>query len=123
MLLSPSVIIVFIFFIIPRSESLYYSFFRLNFTGTIKKFVGLSNFIRLFQDPEYITSLIKSLLFTVFVVFVGLAVSLAIATVANKKLKFFHVYRTLLIWPYALSPAITGINWALLFNPATGVIA
>ncbi|MQY76804.1 MAG: ABC transporter permease subunit [Spirochaeta sp.] len=122
LLLSPSVIIVFIFFIIPSAESLYYSFFRLNFTGTVKIFVGLTNFIRLFQDQEYITSLIKSLLFTIFVVFSGLAVSLAIATVANKKLKFFHVYRTLLIWPYALSPAITGIIWALMFNPVMGVM-
>ncbi len=122
LLLSPSIIIVFIFFIIPGAESLYYSFFRLNITGTKKYFVGMNNFVRLFQDSEYIGSLVLSFSFTVCVVFFGLGISLAIATVANKKLKLFNVYRTLLIWPYALSPAITGIIWALMFDPSIGVI-
>lgn len=123
LLLSPSVIIVFIFFIIPSSESLYYSFFRQNMTGTRKIFVGFGNFLRLFDDPEYIGSLLRSFLFTIIVVFAGLALSLAIALVANNKLKFFNIYRTLLIWPYALSPAITGMIWALMFNPTIGVLS
>ncbi len=123
LLLSPSVIIVFIFFIIPSAESLFYSFFRLNITGTRKIFVGFGNFIRLFQDPEYIESLFRSFMFTVIVVVVGLSVSLGIAMIANNKMKFFNVYRTLLIWPYALSPAITGMIWALMFNPTIGVIS
>ncbi|OQY35248.1 MAG: glycerol-3-phosphate ABC transporter permease [Spirochaetaceae bacterium 4572_59] len=121
LLLSPSVIIVFIFFIIPSSESLYYSFFRQNITGTRKLFVGFENFTRLFMDPEYIDSLIRSFLFTVIVVVFGLTISLGIAMIANKKLRFFNMYRTLLIWPYALSPAITGMIWALMFNPTIGV--
>ena len=123
LLLSPSVIIVFIFFIIPSAESLFYSFYRLNITGTRKIFVGLENFIRLFADPEYIDSLIRSFLFAVIVVFGGLAISLGIAIIANNKSKFFNVYRTLLIWPYALSPAITGMIWALMLNPKIGVIS
>ncbi len=121
LLLSPSVIIVFIFFIIPSAQSLFYSFFRLNITGTRKIFVGLNNFVRLFRDPEYTDSLIRSFLFTVCVVTAGLGISLAIAMVANKGLRVFNVYRTLLIWPYALSPAITGLIWALMFNPTIGV--
>jgi sn-glycerol 3-phosphate transport system permease protein len=123
LLLSPSVIIVFIFFIIPSGESLFYSFFRLNITGTRKIFVGFTNFVRLFSDPEYIDSLIRSVLFTVIVVCLGLAISLGIATVANNKSKFFNIYRTLLIWPYALSPAITGMIWSLMLNPKIGVIS
>jgi len=122
LLLSPSVIVVFIFFIIPSAESLFYSFFRLNITGTCKIFVGLNNFIRLFQDSEYIGSLLLSFFFTVTVVVLGLSVSLAIALVANKRLRLFNLYRTLLIWPYALSPAITGIIWALMFDPAIGML-
>lgn len=121
-LLSPSVIVVFIFFIIPSVESLYLSLFRLNMTGTRKIFVGLDNFIRLFKDQEYIAALIRSFLFTVVIVVVGLSLSLGIALIANKRLRFFNLYRTLLIWPYALSPAITGMIWALMFNPSVGII-
>jgi len=122
LLLSPSVIVVFIFFIIPSAESLFYSFYRLNITGTRKIFVGVNNFVRLFQDPEYIDSLVLTFFFTVSVVLLGLGISLAIATVANKRLRLFNLYRTLLIWPYALSPAITGIIWALMFDPAIGLL-
>ena len=122
LLLSPSVIVVFIFFIIPSAESLFYSFYRLNITGTRKIFVGVNNFVRLFQDPEYIDSLVLTFFFTVSVVLLGLGISLAIATVANKRLRLFNLYRTLLIWPYALSPAIIGITFTYINNSTHAVI-
>lgn len=71
-LLSPSIIIITIFFIYPSFQSLYYSFFRVNMTGTRKIFVGLTNFIRLFKNPDYLNSLMLSLFFAVSVVFIGL---------------------------------------------------
>ncbi len=122
-LLSPSVIVVLIFFVIPSVQSLYLSFFRVNMLGTKQIFVGLDNFVRLIQDPSYFNSVIVSLKFAFFVVVVGLGTSLAIAVVANQRYRGFAVYRTMLIWPYALSPAIAALIWGLMMDPSFGVVS
>ena len=121
LLLAPSVIIVFIFFVIPSLQSFYLSFYRISPLGNKKIFIGLQNFTRLFQDPGYLNSIITSFKFAIFVVVVGLAVSMAVAVVANQRLRGFSVYRTLLIWPYALSPAIAGLIWAQMMDPNIGL--
>lgn len=120
-LLAPSVIIVFIFFVIPSAQSLYLSFYRVNPLGTRRIFIGLENFTRLITESDYRHSLWVTFLFALFVVLVGLTVSLAIAVVANQRYRGFGLYRTLLIWPYALSPAIAGTIWALMMDPTIGV--
>ncbi len=122
LLLSPSIIIITIFFIYPSFQSLYFSFFRVNATGTRKIFVGFLNFIRLFQDPEYINSLFLSLLFSFFVVVLGILISIYVARIANRRYRGFDIYRVFLIWPYALSPAIAGMIWALMLNPTIGIV-
>ena len=121
LLLAPSVIIVFIFFVVPSIQSLYLSFYRVSPLGNKKIFIGLQNFTRLFQDPGYLNSIITSFKFALFVVVVGLAVSMAVAVVANQRLRGFSIYRTLLIWPYALSPAIAGLIWAQMMDPNIGL--
>lgn len=121
LLLAPSVIIVFIFFVIPSAQSLYLSFYRVNPLGTRRIFIGLENFTRLITGSGYRHSLWVTFLFALFVVLVGLTVSLAIAVVANQRYRGFGLYRTLLIWPYALSPAIAGTIWALMMDPTIGV--
>ncbi len=120
-LLSPSIIVVFIFFVIPSAQSLYLSFYRVSALGDRRIFIGLENFTRLLTESDYRNSLWITFLFASFVVIVGLTVSLAIAVVANQRYRGFGVYRTLLIWPYALSPAIAGTIWALMMDPTIGV--
>ncbi|MBI5304602.1 MAG: sugar ABC transporter permease [Chloroflexi bacterium] len=121
LLLSPSVIVVLIFFVVPSAQSIYASFFRSNISGTRQIFVGLRNFEQLFTTSEYLNSLQVTLLFALFVVVVGLSLSLFIAMVANQRLRGFTIYRTLLIWPYALSPNIAGTIWALMLEPTIGM--
>lgn len=121
LLLAPSIIIVLIFFVIPSLQSLYLSFFRVSPLGDRKIFIGLENFQRLVTDREYANALWVSLKFSVFVVVVGLGFSLMVAVVANQRYRGFAAYRTLLIWPYALSPAIAGTIWALMMDPNVGL--
>ena len=121
LLLSPSIIIVLIFFVVPSIQSLYLSFFRVSALGNKKIYIGLENFTKLLSDPGYLNSIITSFKFAVFVVLVGLAVSMGVAVVANQRLRGFGVYRTLLIWPYALSPAIAGLIWAQMMDPSVGL--
>ncbi|RME46240.1 MAG: sugar ABC transporter permease [Chloroflexi bacterium] len=121
LLLSPSVIIVLVFFVVPSLQSLQLSFYRVSPLGTKRIFIGLENFLRLFDDPSYLNSAITSLQFAIFVVLVGLSLSLAVAVVANQRFRGFGIYRTLLIWPYALSPAIAGLIWAQMMDPNIGM--
>lgn len=121
-LLAPSVIIVLIFFVIPSVQSLYLSFYRVSPLGNRRIFIGLENFARLVQDPEYLNAIRVSVEFALFVVIVGLSASMAVAVVANQRLRGFAIYRTLLIWPYALSPAIAGLIWALMMDPSFGMV-
>ncbi len=122
LLLAPTIIVVIIFFVVPAIQSLQLSFYRVHAFSGRRLYVGLDNFARLFRSEEYLHSLWVTAVFTIFVVVVGLALSLLLAVGASQPLRGFGIYRTLLIWPYALSPAIAGIIWMLLTDPTIGVL-
>lgn len=85
-------------------------------------FTGIGNFLDLFASPAYLNSLGRTFLFSTLATFLGLAVSLGLAVLLNQKLRGRTFYRTAIIWPYALSPVIAGVLWALLFDPSAGYI-
>lgn len=119
-LLLPSVAVIAVFLLLPSVEALRLSFFEVApFTGR-GTWVGAANFRELLTSDIYRSSLSVTLVFAAGVVASGLVVSLAVALLASQRLPVFGVYRTVLLWPYALSPAVTGTIWALLFDPATG---
>lgn len=122
LLLAPSVILVLVFFIYPAAQSVELSLYRVNRVRDVQVYVGLENFERLFTSDNYINSLTVSAKFTGAVVVAALTISLALAVGASLPIRGFGVYRTLLIWTYALSPAIAGVIWALLTDPAIGVL-
>jgi sn-glycerol 3-phosphate transport system permease protein len=122
LLLAPSVVLVLIFFIYPAGQSIELSLYRVNRVRDVKLYVGLENFERLYESDSYRDSLIVSGKFTVAVVTAALAISLALAVGASQPIRGFGVYRTLLIWTYALSPTVAGVIWALLTDPAIGVL-
>ena len=115
-----SVLVVFLFY--PAFESFRLSFFKVNPYSGAEKFAGFYNLIKIFTNPDYLSSFVLSLVFAVAVVAGGLIVSLLLALLLNQKIKGAKVYRSLLIWPYALSPAIAGALFNFLFNPATGIV-
>ncbi|NLG74448.1 MAG: sugar ABC transporter permease [Chloroflexi bacterium] len=120
-LIGPMILVVLLFFIVPSAQSLYLSFFRVNTLGTRSIFVGFNNFVRLVTSRDYLNSMLVSLQFALMVVFSGLSLSLFVAVVANQRLRGFAFYRAMLIWPYALSPAIAGLVWGLMMNPNFGL--
>lgn len=119
-LLAPSVLIVVIFLIVPSLQSLYLSFFQTSPFGDRMIFVGLRNFSRILRSSEYLNAFWVTLVAALVVVGVGLTVSLLFAVLANQRVRGSHIYRTLMIWPYALSPAVAGTIWALLWHPSAG---
>jgi len=121
-LLLPSIAVIVVFLIVPSAQALWLSFFEVSpFTGR-GTFVGLNNFRELMTSDIYRHSLSVTLVFAVGVVALGLVLSLAIALLASLPFRGFGVYRTALLWPYALSPAVGGTIWALLFDPSTGPV-
>jgi len=122
LLLLPSILIITIFFLIPTIRSIYQSFFRVSPFGDRRIFVGLGNFSRLFSSPAYVDSLVRTLIFAGCVVVIGLVFCVIVAALLNQRLRGMTVYRTFFIWTYAISPAIAGTVWALMFNPATGPV-
>jgi sn-glycerol 3-phosphate transport system permease protein len=122
LLLLPTFLVLTTFLFYPAFETFRLSFYKVNpYTGA-NKFAGLYNFKKLFQNADYGHSFVISIIFCLLVVVLGLILSLALALLLNQNIKGAKVYRTLMIWPYALSPAIAGALFNFLFNPANGIV-
>jgi sn-glycerol 3-phosphate transport system permease protein len=121
-LLAPQIAITLVFFFWPALQALYQSVLLADAFGTSVQFVGLENFKKLAGDELYLASFRVTAVFSILVTAIGLAVSLALAATADHVIKAALVYRTLLIWPYAVAPAIAGVLWVFLFNPTLGIL-
>jgi sn-glycerol 3-phosphate transport system permease protein len=122
-LLAPQLAIVLVFFFWPAGQALYQSVLQEDVFGMSREFVGMQNFSRLFNDPLYLESFQTTALFSVLVAFCGLTIALLLAAMADRVWRAANVYKTLLIWPYAVAPAVAGVLWLFLFASPMGVIA
>jgi len=123
LLLAPQLIITVVFFFLPAGQAMWQSMRLEDAFGLSSEFVGLANFMDLFRQQDYLDSFKTTAVFSVLVAFVGLSVSLLLAVMADRVLKGASVYKTLLIWPYAVAPAVVGVLWLFLFSPAVGILA
>ena len=122
-LLAPQLAIVLVFFFWPAGQALYQSVLEEDAFGMSREFVGMQNFARLFNDPLYLESFQTTALFSVLVAVCGLSLALLLAVMADRVWRAASVYKTLLIWPYAVAPAVAGVLWLFLFASPMGVIA
>ncbi|GGK28672.1 sn-glycerol-3-phosphate ABC transporter permease UgpA [Salinarimonas ramus] len=122
-LLLPQLVVTAIFFLWPAGQALYQSVLRQDAFGLRTTYVGLANFERLFSDPLYLNSFQVTVVFSLAVTFLGLAIALLLATMADRVIKGASGYKTLLIMPYAVAPAVAGVLWWFLFNPSIGLFA
>jgi len=123
LLVAPQIAITVIFFFLPASQAVVQSVLREDAFGTRSDFVGLENFIEVFQSEFYLHSLQVTTVFSILVVSIGLSISLLLATMADRVLRGATFYKTLLIWPYAVAPAVAGALWSFIFLPGPGVLA
>ena len=121
-LLAPQIAITVIFFFWPAFQAAWFSFQLQDAFGLKTEFVGLRNFSELFHDPYYLKSFKITALFSALVAGCGITISLVLATMADRVLRGALAYKTLLIWPYAVAPALAGVLWAFLFAPSVGII-
>ena len=123
LLLLPQLVITFIFFLWPAEQAIEQAFYQEDSFGLSREFVGLDNFIDIFQDPQYYTSIGVTLIFSFSVAFLGMALALWLAVMADRVVRGKLAYQTLLIWPYAVAPALAGVLWWILFDPSMGPVA
>jgi sn-glycerol 3-phosphate transport system permease protein len=111
------------FFYWPASQAMYQSFLREDAFGLSSEFVGWENYANLFAQPEYYKSMLTTAVFSSLVAALSLGLALLLATQADKNLKAAPGYKTLLIWPYAVAPAVAGVLWIFMFHPTLGTLA
>jgi sn-glycerol 3-phosphate transport system permease protein len=122
LLLAPQFAIILAFFYWPAVDSLRLSFYRASPFGDRLIFAGLDNFARLFRDDAYLRSAVTSVVFAGCVTIAGLAISLFLATLANARIRGLALYRSLLLWPYGIAPAVAGVMWLFIFHPSYGIL-
>ena len=121
-LLLPTFAILTVFLYYPQVETFILSTYQVAFFGLRKTFVGIGNYLSLFQSSDYLYSVMISLIFSGGVLLLSMSGGLGLALLLNKKIKGARIYRMALIWPYALSPAVAGLIWLYIFSPNSGVV-
>jgi sn-glycerol 3-phosphate transport system permease protein len=122
-LLAPQIVVTIVFFYWPASQAVWQSFLLQDAFGLSTTFVWLENYIDLFKQPEYYETIINTIVFSTAVSLISLSSALLLATMADKPLRGATAYRTLLIWPYAVAPAVAGVLWVFMLHPSLGTIA
>lgn len=123
LLILPQIVVTLTFFYWPALQGLIQSFLLSDPFGQSNTFVWFYNYLELFTDPLYLRSILTTIIFAIAVATVSITFGLFIATMANRALRATALIRTLLIWPYAVAPAISGILWLFLLHPSYGIVA
>ena len=122
LLVAPQLLLTAIFFLWPAGQAVWSSTQRQDAFGLRSEFVGLENFTELFADPLYRDSILRTLVFCLAVAVLAMGVALLLAVFADREIKGRGIYRTLLIWPYAIAPAVAAVLWILVLHPQVGLL-
>lgn len=123
LLIAPQLAITMVFFIWPAGQAIFQSTQLQDAFGMGSEFVGLENFTNLFHDPHYLESITTTLIFSLSVAVLALVCALILAMFAEHVVRGATAYRTLLIWPYAVAPAVAGALWLFMFDPTIGLVS
>jgi len=123
LLLAPQLAVVAVFFLWPAGQALIQSLQQQDAFGTTVSWVGLDNFVMLWNEPTYLESFRTTLVFSLLVTSLGLGLGLLLAFFADRVTRGITFYRTLLLLPYAVAPVLSGVLWAFMFSSSIGVVA
>ncbi|PID58148.1 sn-glycerol-3-phosphate ABC transporter permease UgpA [candidate division KSB3 bacterium] len=121
-LVTPQIVVILIFFLWPASQALYQSMLREDAFGLSSEFVWFENFQDIFSSTLYLHSLYVSVIFSVAVAVVTMVVALFLAVMADRVVHGASAYKALIVWPYAVAPAVAGVLWLFMFNPTVGIL-
>jgi sn-glycerol 3-phosphate transport system permease protein len=122
-LVAPQAAVILVFFFWPAGQTVLQSLQQQDAFGTSTEWVGFANFQRIFSDPSYLASFRTTAVFSILVAVIGIVLALVLAVYADRVIKAAIAYKTLLIWPYAVAPAVAGALWLFMFAPSVGVVS
>ena len=122
LLILPQLLLTFVFFLWPAAQAIWSSTGRQDAFGISTEFVGLDNFAELFADPLYLAAIERTAVFCACVTALSMGVALLLAVLADGEIRGRAFYRTMLIWPYAVAPAMAAVLWVLMFHPQIGLV-
>jgi sn-glycerol 3-phosphate transport system permease protein len=123
LLIAPQLVVIVVFFFWPAAQAVLQSFQVQDAFGMSKEWVGFQNFLQLWNDESYLASFKTTAIFSLLVAVLGIGLSLMLAVFADRIIKGAMLYKTLLIIPYAVAPAVAGVLWIFMFSPSLGVVA
>lgn len=118
--IAPQILVTLFFFIWPAFSAVKQALYYGDAFGLHHRFAGLANFIDLFHSSDYLQAVVVTLIIAVSVTFWTMALGLALAVLVHSRHKSQGVYKSLLLWPYAVAPAVAAILWRLLCHPTLG---
>ncbi len=121
LLVAPQLLVTAIFFLWPAGQAVKASFLRQDAFGIRTQFVWFENFTALFEDELYRQSAWNTVIFAVCVTALAMGIALLFAVFADRDIRARGAYRTLMIWPYAIAPAVAAVLWIFLFHPQIGL--
>jgi sn-glycerol 3-phosphate transport system permease protein len=123
LLIAPQMIVVLVFFYWPAGQAVRQSFLLQDAFGLSTTFIWFENYRDLLSEPEYFATIVRTFVFAFAIAMSSLSLALLFAVMADKPLRGVALYRTLLIWPYAVAPPVAGVLWVFMLNPSLGVLA
>jgi sn-glycerol 3-phosphate transport system permease protein len=123
LLLAPQLAVTLVFFYWPAVQAIWQSLLLQDAFGLSTTFVWFDNYRELFAQPSYYRTMSTTALFAFLVSSLSLSIALLLAVQADKSIKGSAAYTTLLIWPYAVAPAVAGVLWLFMFQPSLGIVA
>jgi sn-glycerol 3-phosphate transport system permease protein len=123
LLLVPQLAVVLLFFYWPAAQAIWQSFLLQDAFGLSTTFIWFENYADLLTQPEYFDAILRTFVFAALIAGSSLSFALLLAVMADKPLRGAGLYRTLLIWPYAVAPAVAGVLWIFMLHPSLGVLA
>jgi sn-glycerol 3-phosphate transport system permease protein len=122
LLLLPQVVVTAVFFFWPAGQAIYQSMLVQDPFGLNSRFVWFENFTVILGNPLYLNAVTNTLIFSLSVTFLSMSAALGLAVLADRPIRFAVAYKTLLMWPYAVAPAVAALLWLFVFHPSVGII-
>ncbi len=122
LLLLPQVVITAVFFFWPAGQAIYQSTLVQDPFGLSSRFVWFENFTVTLGNPLYLNAVANTIVFSLAVTLLSMSAALGLAVLADRPIRFALAYKTLLMWPYAVAPAVAALLWLFVFHPSVGIV-
>lgn len=121
-LLAPQLAITVLFFFVPAGQAIWQSLLMQDAFGLRVEFVWFENFARIIRDPNYLAAIKTTIVFSSAVTILAMAPALLLALMADRQIRGADTFKTLLVWPYAVAPAVAAVLWLFMFHPSIGIV-